>query len=206
MSLLAPMLLAILLPVLCLGPGFFVLRHIRLNSSEKLCASIGLSVFLIYVAATAIYLANLSWAWCWLASAAGFALTVLSWPQLVRLLSKKNIQRQLGGFGLLLVTGFLMLCLIQHYSGGAWAGDWLEHYQRAQFFRNRQPLETLFIQQYPLPARPPLMNLVAAYFLSHIGDRYDLFQLIFLFLNMLVLFPCVLIASFWAGMAAAVRG
>lgn len=189
------LLFAGLLPVLCIGPGFFLVRRLRWGSSEKLCASIGVSIFLIYLVSTSIYLSKISWKWCWLATAAGIFLTLLCWRDLLGFLRRRSIRRQLSGFALLLGAGLLMLCLIQHYSGGEWAGDWLEHYQRAVFFLNRQPPETKFIQRYVLPARPPMMNLVASYFLAHTATRYDLFQLVFLFLNLLVLFPCILLAN-----------
>lgn len=195
MIFLSAFLLAILLPVLSFGPGFFFVRRLRWINSEKICASIGLSILLIYFVATAIYLLHLNWRYCWLASGGGLLLTLFSWRDLVRLWTKRNVRRQFGGFGLLLAAGFLMLCLIQHYSGGEWAGDWLEHYHRTGFFLKYQPYDTIFIQKYVLPARPPMMNLITAHFLAHVGERFDLFQIVSLFLNLLVLFPCILLAN-----------
>src|SRR3989442_2812295 len=45
------------------------------------------------------------------------------------------------------------------------------------------------------------MNLVAAHFLAQVGRQYDLYQVVFLFLNLLIVFPCFLIAG-----AMALRG
>src|SRR3989442_14436492 len=39
------------------------------------------------------------------------------------------------------------------------------------------------------------MNLVAAHFLAQVGRQYDLYQVVFLFLNLLIVFPCFLIAG-----------
>jgi len=46
--------------------------------------------------------------------------------------------------------------LVRSYSGGEWAGDWYEHYERARFFLERYPLGQKLISVYLLPARPPL--------------------------------------------------
>ena len=64
---------------------------------------------------------------------------------------------------------------------------------RRRFFLDHNPKDTLFLGTYPLPARPPLMNLVAAHFLGQVGKHYDLFQIVCAFLNLSVFFPCWLI-------------
>ncbi len=46
----------ILLLVCCFAPGFFLVRRFAWDPLEKLCASIGLSLILVYLACWAIYL------------------------------------------------------------------------------------------------------------------------------------------------------
>jgi hypothetical protein len=43
-----------------------------------------------------------------------------------------------------------------------------------------------------------MMNLLAAFFLAQVGDRFELYQLAFLFLNLLVFLPCCLLAPLLA--------
>jgi hypothetical protein len=100
----------------------------------------------------------------------------------------------LAAFGLFLAWALLLLSFVRHYGGGTWSGDWIEQYQRTIFFLHRRPLDTLMIGTFPLPARPPMMNLIAASFLAQIAPQYDVFQLVYLFLNALVFLPACLIA------------
>jgi 4-amino-4-deoxy-L-arabinose transferase-like glycosyltransferase len=82
--------------------------------------------------------------------------------------------------------------MIRVYSGADWTGDWREHFQRALFFLWRLPKDTSFLDIYMLPARPPLMNVVATFFLAQTEDRYELFQLVSVVLNLFVFLPCCL--------------
>src|SRR5207302_962798 len=90
------------------------------------------------------------------------------------LLRAFRVRRCLLGYTFLLLWTFLLLGMIRVYSGGSWAGDWLEHFHRTLFFLWRLPANTVFIDIYPLPARPPLMNVVAAGFLAQTQDRFEL--------------------------------
>jgi hypothetical protein len=184
-----------LLVVCCFGPGFFILRRFRLTADERLCASLAVSQGLIYVISTAIYLCRINWHWCWAIVAIFLTLTLLAWRDLAHFLARRHVQRRLCVFALLLLIGLLMISLIRHQSGGAWSNDWLEHYQRAIYFLNRQPPDTTFTGNYILPARPPMMNLVAAFFMAITQPSYPAFQVICLFLNAIVFFPCMLIAG-----------
>jgi hypothetical protein len=80
--------------------------------------------------------------------------------------------RQIAAFGFLFLWAIGLLSLVRHYSGGAWAGDWIEHYERTLFFLDHRPKDTVSIGAYLLPARPPLMNLVAAHCLAQVGRQY----------------------------------
>src|SRR5262249_7399507 len=102
-------------------------------------------------------------------------------------------KRALLGYGFLLLWTLIVLGMIRVYSGGPWSGDWQEHFQRTLFFLQRLPANTIFAEVYELPARPPLMNVVAAFFLAQTQDRFEFFQILFTFSNLLVFLPCCLL-------------
>ena len=98
-----------------------------------------------------------------------------------------------GRLFFLLVWTLLILAMIRNFSGAGWGGDWLEHFQRSLFFLLHFPVSTPITQGYQLPARPPAMNELAAFFLAQTRDRFEVFQVIFAFLNLLMFLPCCLI-------------
>jgi tetratricopeptide (TPR) repeat protein len=195
MVVLQSLLLLGLLIICCWGPGYLFVRRLPWSPNEKICASIGLSLILLYLFSGATYLTGISWSWCWAMTAFCAASALWTMSDARRLLQLRRVRRQFAGFGFLLVVSFLLLSVTRHYSGGDWSGDWLEHYQRAGFFVERWDYGMQFLEMYTLPARPPMMNLLVAYFLAHVGLQFDVLQLVFMFLNLLVYFPCVLLAG-----------
>ncbi|HKE23707.1 MAG TPA: hypothetical protein VKB88_15185 [Bryobacteraceae bacterium] len=92
-----------------------------------------------------------------------------------------------------------MVAAIRNYSGASWASDWLEHFQRSLYFLYRFPVSTGIMNHYTLAARPPLMNLVAAFFLAQTGDRFENFQAVFVLLNLLPFLACWMLLPRLAG-------
>ena len=180
--------------VCSVGPGLFCLRRTRLAPAEKLVASVGLSYLLVYLGSFAWYLSRLGPAWQWTVPLTGLAFTLLSARDLWRLSRHPHVRRVLSALGLFLLWAIVLLSFVRHYGGGTWSGDWLEQYQRTLFFLHHKPAGTLMIGTFPLPARPPMMNLIAASFLAVAGPQYDNFQVVYLFLNALVFLPACLIA------------
>jgi hypothetical protein len=191
---LLPLLLAALL--LCsFFPGFFVVRRLRWTPLEKLCGSVGLSLILIYLATWAVYCLgprNERPAF-WAVAAIAAALGAFSWRDAVKFFRSFRIRQVMLGFGFLLAWTFTMLLIIRVYSGATWSGDWYEHFQRSLFFLNRLPLNVKIIGEYALPARPPMQNVLAAFFMGLTSDRFELYQAIFAFLGVLLFFPCALL-------------
>jgi hypothetical protein len=192
----AIVLAALLLLLLCsFFPGFLMVRRLNWTPLEKLCGSVGLSMILVYAAAWGIYCfgpqqqRTAYWA---VAGAAALTAAITardSW----RLFRSFRIRQTLLAFAFLLAWSLTMLAMIRVYSGAAWAADWAEHFQRSLFFLNRLPHTTEFIELYVLPARPPMQNVLAAFFLGLTADRFEIFQTIFGFQNMLMFLPCVLL-------------
>jgi 4-amino-4-deoxy-L-arabinose transferase-like glycosyltransferase len=187
---------AILLLAVCgFFPGFFFVRRLRWTPLEKLCGSIGLSLVFLYAAVFAVYcFGPVQQRPAYWAIAATSALPgILTGRDAWRLFRSFRVRHTLLAFGFLLAFTFAMLAMIRVYSGAGWAADWAEHFQRSLFFLDRLPAQTQFIDIYALPARPPMQNVLAAFFLGLTADRFEIFQAIFGVLNTLMFLPCVLL-------------
>jgi hypothetical protein len=184
--------------VLSIGPGFFIVGQLRWRPLETLAASVGLSWIIVYLAAFVIYAGALPDSlylvlFC-LAAIAALACGRGLW----RLFRVPAVYRSVAAWLCVLGWGLAGLALIRNYSGGNWSSDWFEHFERTQFFAHRWPLER-GLSGYLLPARPPFMNLAAASVLSITGLDFQSFQVVFVFLNSLVVIPLCLICPALAG-------
>jgi hypothetical protein len=70
--------------------------------------------------------------------------------------------------------------------------DWVEHFQRSLFYLHHLPADIQIVDNYILPARPPMMNLLGAFFMGVVTDRFETYQAVFTFLNLLAFLPCCL--------------
>ncbi|HYW46748.1 MAG TPA: hypothetical protein VE959_28030 [Bryobacteraceae bacterium] len=191
---LAPLL--VLLVICCFSPGFLVVRRLRWSPLEKLCGAIGLSLILIYLASAALYWLNLPGPWSfWAVSLVCLAAGVVARRDAVRLAKSAEPRRAIAGFACLLIWTLALLAMIRNYSGGGWACDWQEHFQRTLFFLHHMPATMPVVSGGEIPSRPPMMNLLASFFLAQTADRFELFQATFTFLNLLLWFPCYLISA-----------
>jgi tetratricopeptide (TPR) repeat protein len=177
------------------GTGLFFLRRIRCNPVEKLCLVIAVSWTVVYLAGTVIYLAHLPVKCHFAVTGISLVLLLLSFSQLKNLFSCRQVRQAIFGFIALYLWNLLLLSLVRHYSGGLWAGDWYEHYQRSLFFTDYLPRDTKFLIVYDLPARPPMMNILCAHVLAQAGETYDFYQPAAAFFNLLIYFPCFLLAN-----------
>jgi hypothetical protein len=188
-------LLLCLLLVSSLAPGFYCVRKLPWSPMEKLSGGVGLSLVLLYLASWGIY--------CFVPSGAGGAsvavslisvlLAILARHDLARLLRSFRIRGAALGYAFLFFWTVVMLAMIRNYSGLGWGHDWFEHFQRSLFFLHHFPVHTPILGGYELPARPPMMNVLVAFFLAQTQDRFELFQVASAFLNTLVFLPCCLI-------------
>ncbi|HXA49180.1 MAG TPA: hypothetical protein VNV86_02685 [Candidatus Acidoferrum sp.] len=182
----------LLLAVCTFAPGFFFIRRLRWTAMEQLCSAVALSLMLLWLSAWALYLMGAP-AWAGYAiTAACIGAAAASFGDLRRLLRIARVRRVLVGFVFLLGWTLLALCIIRVYNGASWKSDWLEHFQRTLFFAQHFPKETPIFGDYLLPARPPAQNVLAAFFLTQTADRFELFQIVFAYLNLLVFLPCCL--------------
>jgi hypothetical protein len=156
------------LAVCSFAPGFLAVRRLPWRPLEKICGALAASLIGLYLLTFAIY--------CFLprsetvifraASCIAAGMAIWQWRDIRRLARSFGARQALTGFGFLLLWSLLALGIIRNYSGALWMGDWLEHFQRSLFFLYHLPTQTNIIGLYALPARPPLMNLLPAFFMA----------------------------------------
>ena len=191
----AQLALTLLLLLICsFAPGFFLVRRLRWSPMEKLCASVGLSLILIFLAAWMLFLANANGAaGCFAVSAVCLALFAVSIRDARRFFAAASPRQAALAFTCLLAWTLLVLACIRNYSGAGWTGDWLEQFSRTLFYLHHFPKGSEMFGGYAIPARPPFMHVLAAFFMAQAGDRFEIYQLAYTFLNLLLFLPCCLI-------------
>jgi hypothetical protein len=178
----------------------------RFEAAEKLALGAGAGLAQIYGFAWIVYLTGLS-------NVAFLALPLLAaiaigarLRALVGFFLNPEV-RGLGGRQLLFMVWCLgWLALVRSYGGGEWVADWYEHYERVRFFLDRQPLNTMFLDGYNLPARPPLANLVVGAGMALCGTDFAHFQLFNTLFSALVILPGALLARHFARGRSGVDG
>ena len=190
--LLPQLFLTLILLALCsFAPGFLFVRHLRWSGLEKLCGSVALSLTLLWLAAWAVYVFAIPSGYLGICILSALA-AALGIKDALQLFRGARVRRATLGYAVLLAWTLLIVLVIRNYSGAQWSGDWLEHFQRTLYFLHHFPLSTPVFGGYQLPARPPMMNVIAAIFLGVTADRFELLQLVFVFLNLLLFLPCCL--------------
>lgn len=184
------------LAIFSFAPGFLVVRRLPWRPVEKICGALAASLIAIYLLAFAIYcFAPASETGIFRAAAviaAGIA--IWQWRDIRKLARAFGARQSLTGFGFLLVWTLTAVAIIRNYSGAGWAIDWIEHFQRSLFFLYHLPDSTPIAGGlYILPARPPMMNLLGAFFMAQTSDSFEIYQVVFTFLNLLAIFPCCLL-------------
>ncbi len=198
------------LPVLLLGAavcafglGWPVAARLALDPAEKLLAALVLSLLAAFAVGWIVYTAALPLAVLWTLPAAAAAALAASHRSVAAALRAPSVREALAAQAA--VTGWTLLCLafVATYSGGGWTADWFEHWERARFFVERRPLDTLFIDHAALTARPPLANVLVAAGLALTRVDFARYQLFSTLLASLAFLPAAVLAQRWAGPRAA---
>lgn len=151
------------------------------------------SLLLLYLLGFAIYLLKLPAATYWVLL---LLISEFAWQRrkrLVELWSDQTVRQ--GALGWLIITFWLLgwQFTVYSYSGATWQGDWYEHYDRAKFFLQQGDVHVKFLGVYSLSARPPLVNIVTAGFLSLSGMEFYIFQATCILLASLSVWPLYLL-------------
>ncbi len=187
-----------------LGLAWPLTARLAHDPAEKLLATVLLSLLGIWLLAWSVYVFAAPPALLWLLpGVAAFGLlhrrhafvTTLRDPDARALLTAQIL------VSAMLVAG---LFFIVSYSGGGWASDWFEHWERAEFFLNRGPLDYKFIGRYPLPARPPLANVVTGALLALSRLDFAHYQVFTALFSSLAFLPMGLLARRFGGGAPAI--
>lgn len=167
--------------------------RMRLNTLERVCASIGLSLLVAFMVGFGVYLLRLPRLTFWILPFGNLACGAFQFTEIRRFMSTRRFRMNLGRVAVVLLLLLTELAMIRHFSAGAWFGDWKEHFDRSLFFLERWPTDTLFLNHYLLPARPPMMNVITALFMGLVSKRFETFQVIMATLNVTVLFSILLL-------------
>lgn len=182
----------ILLAVCAGGPGLLLAGWVRGSPMEKLCGVFAASFIAIYLASFALFSLNTG-AWAYWGVTGVFAVCgVMGLRTAAMLVRRRDTRRTFLCFCVLLAWEFIHLAMIRGYGGGGWGGDWYEHFDRTRFFLHQLPLDFRYLNRYSLASRPPMMNLIAAFFCRQMGLSFEAFSLVFLFLNAWAFVPCCL--------------
>jgi 4-amino-4-deoxy-L-arabinose transferase-like glycosyltransferase len=196
--------------LLVLGVAFGIslsfIRVFRLSMAETVVAGAALSLIAAWGFAWAVFISGAPlWGYALLPAfaAAGIALTSASLRGAAGIV-RDPAARDLV-IGQLLVTGWCVgwLGFVRSHSGGAWTGDSYEHWERAHYFLREWPAYRLFIDQFELPARPPLANVLTAAFMQMTSKDYAHYQIISAVLCSLAYLPVGLLAGRFGGRRAA---
>ncbi len=184
------------------GLGWPVAARLELAPAEKLVAALVLSLLGVFLLGWAAFVAG---------APAGLHLLLpalaaggLIWRRReFAVLARDPAVRELAVAQGLVTAGCLgWLATVVSYSGGGWAGDWFEHWERARHYLTRGPADALFIAHAGVTARPPLANVVTAVLLSLTRADFAHYQLHSTLLASLAFAPAALWAQRWGGPTA----
>jgi 4-amino-4-deoxy-L-arabinose transferase-like glycosyltransferase len=186
-----------------LGLSRPLVDRLRLAPAEALVAGAAFSLIGAWGIAWAVFTSGAPLGAYWLIPITA-AVAILAGHRGLARVAKDPAARDLM-VGQLGVTSWCVawLSFIRNHSGGAWLGDWLEHWQRAHFFLREWPADLLFFDIYTLPARPPLSNVLTAAFMRMTSADYAHYQVIMAALCSLAYLPVGLLAGRFGGRRAA---
>jgi 4-amino-4-deoxy-L-arabinose transferase-like glycosyltransferase len=197
--------LLFLFPVVAFVPGFLIARRWRLPTDLRLGVSIAVSLLAVGAAAFGLYLSHaVGFAYAALVAAIVVA-AAASRRATFAFLRAPSTRGLLGHYAIFLVWLLFLCVTARNFSGDGWSGDWEEHYQRARLFGGRGPLDAPLVGGWSVAARPPLQNLVTAFFLRTIDDGFSTYQLATVLLSSLIFFGAAALASVFDGGRAAKR-
>ncbi len=185
------------------GLGWPLASRLKLDPAERVGATVVVSLLGTYLLAFAIFLAGLPAPAMWVLPFLGAGGLLAGRRALPALFADRAARGLLAGLGLVTAWCIGWLALIASYSGGGWAADWFEHWERTQFFLRHWPLDMKFLGLAPLPARPPLANLVTAGLVGVAGVNFPTYQAALALLNCLVFVPAALLARRFRGATGA---
>jgi hypothetical protein len=169
----------------------------------RLVLGFAIGLVLQFVICFGIYAVNLPWGLFIALPVLAGGLALWRRKPVLKLLENGEVRTMLLGW--LMVSGWSLALqsLVYAYSGGGWAGDFIEHYERASFFLYHWPRDHLFIGISGLTARPPLANVLVAGWMSTGPGGFSNFQLFNTLLCCSAFLPLALLTRQLAGSRSA---
>jgi hypothetical protein len=181
--------------VVSAGLAWPVAARLSCSASERLLASSFLSLVAVYLFAWAVYVWDLPLVALYALPVATIVGLALNWRGAAQTCRDREVRNLLSQQ--MIVTGWCIgwLALVVTYSGGGWAGDWFEHWQRTTFFLEQGPRNHLFHGFDSLTSRPPLANIVTGAFMWLTAVDFPHYQLATTFFSSLAFLPAALLAN-----------
>lgn len=184
----------VLFVLLAGGLAWPLAASLPLTFTEKLTASVTLSLTFFWLSAWIVYLTGLPWPTLWTLPLLAIAALWSGRRALVELLGDPVARECLLAQAIISLWCLGWLATVATYSGGGWAGDWGEHWERARFYLQREPHDRLFIGLYSLTARPPLANVLNAGWLALTRADFAHYQIFSTLLASLAFLPTAALA------------
>ena len=181
------------------GLGAALAPDWSLRAGERLCLGVAAALIVLYLSGFGIFVIRLNPEWLWCIPPAALAIMVCRRQKIVSLFRDPEAQGLLGHWGIFALWTLGLLALVVSYSGGGWAGDWLEHYQRTLVFMQQESSHRHFIGSYTLTSRPPMANVITALFMEFSPGRFADYQVFTALLSTLFFFPGWLFYQRWKG-------
>jgi len=167
--------------------------------AETLVAGAALSLIVLWFAGWAFYLARAPAGALWILPAAAAAALVWDRRAVTALARDPEAGSLMAGQALVTAWGLCLLPFIRSFSGGAWIGDWFEHWERTLALLHHWPHQHQFLDIYSMPARPPLANVVSMILLGLTQEDFAHQQIITTAFSSLAYLPAALLARRFAG-------
>jgi len=184
---------------MCFIPGYLVLRAFTsLKEDEVIVSSFGLSFLIFFVLSFTAFLLDIKQQTF---NIIGLSLITASLLGYIKFSRKSiNITNNESKILLFLFGAYythIIACqaLTPVYTGGFWYGDWITHYGVSQFYLSNGHNIVSYISGYPIVSRPPLYNIISAFFLSIFGEKFWVFQISSSVLSSVVILSVYLLAK-----------
>jgi len=195
-SFIEPFLQLLVVIALSVLPGWRLAGLLKVDALMRMTMAAAISYTLMYLLEIAAYLLS---APQWVPVALCLVLSAVSLAEIIRSHRKRQDGAVFPWAGLaawaalgLWILAFQFLIVV--YGAVFWFGDWLEHYERSQFFLKQLPATTTFLMDlWTLPARGPLFNAAAGLLMGILGDGFHVYQIVATVLNTFPVLPMALL-------------
>jgi len=190
---------SLLILVLCFIPGYLILHAFTsLKEDEVIVSSFGVSFLIFFVLSFTAFLLDIKQQTF---NIIGFSLITASLLGYIKFSRKSiNITNKESKILLFLFAAYYIhiiayQALTPVYTGGFWYKDWIVHYGVSQFYLSNGHNIVPYLLDYPIVSRPPLYNLINAFFLSIFGEKFWVFQISSSVLNSVIILSVYLLAK-----------